>query len=98
MNRYDCQRNLAGNRDIRPERVEVSRCMTGGDDGTVIESVEAGGNSDDGDDASGDELSLLSSGDVSGITKAALSLSIETFSGRCLISRVKNLSLMSMMR
>ena len=94
----DCQRNLAGNREVRPERVEVSGCVTGGDEGTVIESVEVGGSCDDFDDVSVDELGLLSSGDVSGVTKAALSRSIETFSGRFLMSRVKNLSLMSMIR
>lgn len=95
-NEDDCQRNLAGNLEIWPERVEVSGCVTGSDDGTV-ESVEIGGSSDD-DDVSTDEPSLLSSEDVNGITNAALSRSVETFSEWLLISRVKNLSLVSMMR
>ena len=93
MDENECQRYLAGNRDMRPERVVVSGCVTGDDDGTVIDSVEVDG-SGDGDD----EPRLLSSGDVSGVTKAALSRSTETFSERPLMSSVKYLSLLSMTR
>lgn len=70
----------------------------GADDGLVTESVEFGGFGKDDEDASADEPRLLSSEDVSGVTKAALCRSIKTFLERPLKSRVKNLSLTLMMR
>ena len=68
MNQNDCQQNLAGNRDMQPEQVKVSGCVTGDGNVTVIDSDEVGGSSDGGD-ASEDELGLLSSEVVSDVTK-----------------------------